>query len=203
MKKSNKKSKTEQEPMNLPTDFEVKGASIADDLCNYSIHVTSGAGVGKHNVKGEGIVDEDMKIAFSRFNVHLAIIDGVYKHKGIEIDKINKFHNHDITNDYTVSGFKMNGEEDNLSIVLIGSKHVANGIMDMETPKIMLDHTGGYEFFKELKAASENAIKEVELYIGGKCTMPEEDEGTNPNQVTLHDAIEEAEKEKEFSSGKV
>ncbi len=196
MKKSKQKNQT-TEPMGIKVfEFEVKGASILDDQCNYSIHVTSGAGVGKHNnVKGEGIVDEDMKIAFSKFNVHLAIIDAVYKHKGIEIDKISKFHTHEITTDYTVTGFKMNGEEDNLSIVLVGSKHVPMGIMPIDTPKIMLDHTGGYEFFKDLKAAAETAMKEVELYIGGKCTLLEDSETGNPKQITLGDAIAEAEME--------
>lgn len=187
--------KKEKFKMNLATEFEVKGATITDDICNYSIHVTSGAGLGKHTVKGEGIIDEDMKIAFSRLNVHLAIADDVFKHKGIEIDKLNKFHNHDVTNDYTVTGFKMTGEEDNLAIVIIGRKNVALGHMEIDSPKIMLDAGGGYEFYKELKAAAEKAIEEVELYIGGKCTMPEAKETSDPNQLKITDAIEEAEEE--------
>lgn len=193
MKKS--KQTTETEPMNGSKHFAVTGAKITDDICNYNIHVTAGAGLGKHAVKGEGIVDEDMKIAFSKFNVHLAVIDGVFKHKGIEIEKLSKFHNHEVTNDYTVSGFKMSGEEDNLSIELSGSKYAPYGQIEFPTPKIMLDATGGYPFYKELKAASETAIKEVELYIGGKFTPVESTEPYNPKQVTLGDAIAEAEME--------
>src|SRR5690348_9823198 len=88
-------------------NFEVKSASINDGICHYSIHVKEGIAIGTHNVKGEGIVDADMEIAFSKLNVHLAIIDGVYKHKGIEIEKLGKFYNHEITNEYTVSSFKL------------------------------------------------------------------------------------------------
>lgn len=193
--------KKEKKQMIKQTNFEVKGAKIADDLCNYNIHVTDGAGIGKHTVKGEGIVDEDMKIAFSKFNVHLAIIDGVFKHKKIEIDKVSKFHNHDVTNDYTVTGFKIDGEEDNLSIVLTGSKNVSLGEMPLDTPKVMLDNMGGYQFWRELKAAAEDAIREVELYIDGKCTPVEPVEKENPKQIKLGDAIEEA--EKEFESARV
>lgn len=174
-------------------DFEVKSASINDDICHYSIHVKEGIAIGTHNVKGEGIVDEDLKIALSKLNVHLAIIDGVFSHKGIEIDKVNKFHNHETTQDYTVSGFKLKGEEDNLSIVLIGSKHVFNGRMDMETPKIALDNMGGYQFHKELKAATEQAILEVELYIKGKYTLIDPPEEKNSKQMTIDDGIAEVE----------
>lgn len=197
MKNKNKKG-TKNNPIEITaTDsslsYEVIGANIVDELCNYSMHVAKGNGIGKHTVKGEGIIDEDMRIAFSKFNVHLAIIDGVFRHKSIEIDKLNKFHTHEITTDYTVTGFKLNGEEDNLSIVLIGFKHVATGTMEMETPRVPLDNMGGYEFHKELKAASEVAIQEVELYINGKYTLRNPKPEDNADQLTIGAAIEEAE----------
>jgi hypothetical protein len=180
-------------------DFEVKGASIIDGICHYSIHVRRGMGIGTHNVKGEGIVDVDMEIAFSKLNVHLAIIDGVFKHKEIDIDKVSKFHKHEITAEYTVNSFKINGEEDNLSVILNGSKHVANGQMDLKTPKIILDNMGGYQFYKELKDSVDNAKLEVELYIKGKFTPVEPPEESNPKQLTIGAAIEEA----ELAAGKV
>jgi hypothetical protein len=64
--------KKKEEAIIEAKDFEVKGANIKDDICHYNIHVKAGMGIGTHNVKGEGIVDDDMKVAFNKLNVHLA-----------------------------------------------------------------------------------------------------------------------------------
>jgi hypothetical protein len=63
---------------------EITSAAIKDDFCNYSYEVVQGIGSGDtHSVKGSGIIEDDLRNAFAKLNVHLAIMDNVYKHAGI------------------------------------------------------------------------------------------------------------------------
>jgi hypothetical protein len=185
VKKVNKKKKDEE--VIAPKPQQVTGGKISDDFCHYSYKVKEGVGLGSHNVKGKGIVDEDMKIAFSRFNAHLACLDDVFKRSNIQMDNIDSYHSHEITNLYTVTGFQMKGSEEAPSIILIGTKYsdTAGGHIDIKTPKINLDRGAFYQWYNELKEAADKAISEVEQYIAGKYTLPKDDKDENPNQLTI------------------
>jgi hypothetical protein len=77
--------------------ISITGAEIKDDFCHYSYEIISGKPAGfTHNVKGTGIIDDDMRTAFSKLNVHLAVIDDVFKHSDITIGDIDKMHNDDL-----------------------------------------------------------------------------------------------------------
>ncbi len=105
MATSKKKEETETPQTK---EFEITSAQIKDDFCNYSFEVLKGNGLGDtNNVKGKGIVDVDMHKAFNRFNVHLAFIDDIFTHNNVELVDIDQHHGDDLTNLYSVSGFKI------------------------------------------------------------------------------------------------
>lgn len=170
-------------------NYEIIGAQIKDDYCNYTFEIKSGVGIGDtHNVKGSGIVEGDMHEAFGKFNVHLACIDDVFKHSGIDFERIDEVAMHELTNTYHVTGFKIKGGKDNESIILIGSKHVseAGGRIEIQTPKIPLDNFSSYKWYNELKEVADGARLEVALYKEGKYILADEPEPLpDPNQTAL------------------
>jgi hypothetical protein len=176
--------------------FTIKEASLKDDFCNYKFEILRGVGSGDtHSVNGSGIIEDDMRDAFARLNVHLATIDDVFKLSGIELDNIDDFHNHELTSHYHVTGFKIKGSKENESIILIGSKFVgtAGGRIELATPKIPLDNLSSYQWYNELKKAADDAREEVELYKEGKYTAVEEkEEKPNTRQLTIGDEIKQA-----------
>lgn len=161
--------------------FSITEASIKDDFCTYSYEITKGVGLGRtHKVEGKNsgsIIDDDMRTAFSKFNVHMAAIDDVFKHSGIEIENIDDEHGHELTGLFHVTGFKIKGGKDNESIELIGNKYVSGGgRFDLTSPKTPLDNLSSYAWFKELKQVVNKARLEVQLYDGGKYTKAAEEE---------------------------
>lgn len=167
--------------------FAITSAAIADDFCNYGFEVLSGVNTGDVNtVKGKGIIDEDLRDAFQALNVHLAAIDDAFA--DTDESDIERLTNDEIAAKYYVTGFKIKGSEDDESIVLIGTKQVSasHDRMSLVSPKVPLK-LSSYKFADQLKEAADKARLEVELYRGGKCTVPEEGE-ENPNQLTIADA---------------
>ena len=167
-----KKKEPEVKPL------EIIGANIKDDFCNYEYLILEGVGKNdKVNVKGTGIILDDMRDAFSAFNVHLACIDDVFKHSGTEIESINKLRSHELTQLFHVTGFKVKGSTENQTVILIGSKYVSSsgGRIEIETPRIPLDSTSSYAWHKELKKAVDAACQEVEEYKAGKYTIVQDD----------------------------
>lgn len=165
--------------------YTIATVQIKDGFCNYSYNIIKGIGTGDtHTVKGSGIVKDDMRTAFNKLNVHLAFMDDIFKHAGIEVDDIDTLHNDELTLLYTVTGFKIKGDEDNESIVLMGTKYVSGGggRIEMETPKVALDNLSSYVWYNELKAAAAAARLEVALYKEGKYDSPEVDEEEEKKQ---------------------
>lgn len=156
--------------------YNIMSAAIEDDLCTYSFEVTEGIGMGDtHGVKGRGIIKDSMKEAFSKFNVHMAFIDDVFRHSGVEVTDIESLHGHEHTFLYVVTGFKIKGSGDSEQIVLIGTKHInAGGRIKLETPKISIDQYSSYRWYNELKAAADKAREEVALYKEGNYLIMEE-----------------------------
>jgi hypothetical protein len=157
-------------------DLVILGAKISDDFCSYSYKYLTGPqrNVPQDAKKGIYIIDKDMKYAFARFNVHLACIDDLFKIGKVEVADIDMFHDHDFTQLIEVTEFKIFGDQDNETIVLIGTKHVSsNNRIKVESYKIPLDSLSSYKWYNELKDAADVARKEVQLYMDGKYTIPE------------------------------
>ena len=178
--------------------FEITKASIVDDLCNYSYEIIEGEGLGDtHDVKGKGIIMDDMQNAFIELNVHFATLDDVFKHNGIEITDIDLLRNHDLTFLYNVHGLAIKGSKESESVVLMGTKHshTAHGRIKWETPKIPMDNLSFYKWYNELKEAVDRVRLEVALYKNGKYTPveePEENEKENAKQTKLEFGKEDA-----------
>jgi len=189
-----------QEVLHGTKGFRITSAKIKDDFCDYSFERTEGVGKGDvHKVSGKGIIDDDLKVAFTILNAHLSVVDDVFKHSDIEIDNIDKMHNHELVGNYHVSGIKIKGEVDNESISIVGTKHVScGGRISIETPSINMDSLSSYPWYNELKSASDKIRMEVELYIGGKYTEVDEEEKVNPKQMTIADS-----EDFDISQGKV
>lgn len=187
-------------------------ASIKDDFCHYKYEVISGKDAGfEHTVKGKGIISDDLRNALSKLNVHLAVIDDVYKHSGVGIESISTMHNDDLALLYRVTGFEIKGGDDNAAIIFIGDKYLSTGSrMDLKSPKVMMDNLSGYKWYNELKEAADLCREEVALYHYGKYTpvIKEEDEDDDEDQGSLFDksqtgdAVTE-EKEEDFENAKV
>lgn len=184
--------------------FVIKKAMIKDGFCNYKFEVISGVHTGDtHNVTGKALVKDDLHTAFSRLNVHVAIIDDVFKHSKIEVTDIESINNHELVGLYQVEGFEVKGSIDDESVILTYRKHVseAGGWEEITTPKIVLDNLSSYSWTDDLRDAVNGAREEVYLYaFKGKCIPVEKDEPEdNPNQMTIDQNINE----EEFEGAKV
>jgi hypothetical protein len=172
-------------------DYIIIEASIKDDFCDYSYEVQKGVGKGRvHKVEGKKskmIISDDMREAFSKMRVHLAVLAGVFKQSDIEIEDIDTMHSHELSFLFTISGFQIKGSKENESVILIGTmfSETASGRFELKTPRIALDNLSSYKWHNELKAAVDKAREEVELYDQGKYTLHEEEEDPKYQQLTI------------------
>lgn len=188
-----KGKKTKEEPQE-GKPFEFISAKIRDGFCDYKYKILIGPGKGNvHSVVGEGIIDNDLAKAFSKFNAHLAYSDEVFRTAGIEVNNTEEIENNDLTDKYNVTGFIIKGKKENESIILIGTKHsmVLGDHLEMKTSKINITGHTIYQWYNELKEAADLVRFEVEQYHNGKCTYPEEGESIDANQLTIesHEAV--------------
>jgi hypothetical protein len=170
-------------------EVEIKGATINDALCSYSYELLKGPTKGDTlNRKGAHIVHDDLQITFDKLDVFLAHLDDAYT-GNTNTTPLSELESEVETEKYYVTGFKISGVEENKSVILQGWKEVDNGIIKFETPKIK--YSSAYLYLSDLKERVQNAIDEVEKYMGGK-TAPQEDS----NQVHMDFASEDAAFEK-------
>jgi hypothetical protein len=170
-------------------EVEIKGATINDALCSYSYELLKGPTKGDTlNRKGAHIVHDDLQITFDKLDVFLAHLDDAYT-GNTNTTPLSELEEEVETEKYYVTGFKISGVEENKSVILQGWKEVDNGIIKFETPKIK--YSSAYLYLSDLKERVQNAIDEVEKYMGGK-TAPQEDS----NQVHMDFASEDAAFEK-------
>lgn len=164
--------------------LRITAVSLKDDFCDYSYEITNLVGIGNiHNVKGKGIIDEDLRTAFNRLNVHLGVIDGKF---GI-VEQVEDLRNDEDVALYNVTGIKMRGSSEDESVILTGTKFCPNisGRIDLTTAKIALKDFSAYKPWMELQEDIELIRKEAELYHGGKCTSTEV-KVEDPNQKEFH-----------------
>lgn len=174
--------------------LRIMGATMSAGACPYSYEEMKGVREGdESSVKCKKHFTDDMTNAFKEFNVHLAVIDDVFKHSETKFDNISQLINDPLTGLYEVHGFKIKGSREDESIILMGSKYVGVGSwMSLETPKIPIDNLPSYPWHNELKTAADRVRKEVELYRQGKYVI-EEPEVKNPKQLTITSVISETE----------
>jgi hypothetical protein len=173
-------------------DVEIRGAAIKDALCDYTYELLKGPTKGDVlSHKGVHIIHDDLQGAFEKMNVFLADLDDAYTgHK--DSSTIEDLEEEIETENYSVTGFKISGVEENRSVILIGFKQVRAGSIKFETPKVKLD--GNYNYLHQLKTRLYDLIEEVEKYRNGKAA-PQDD----PNQT--HMSFEE--EDNAFENAKV
>lgn len=191
--------------------YKIVSAKIVDGFCHYGVEVVEGVGLGDKipTVKGAGLYDPDMGNAFGKLHVHLACIDDAFKLSEVAIDDIDKFHAHEITSLFHVTGIKIVGSDENEAVVITGSKHISctGGRIEISTPRIPIDELSSYKWHNELKSLVDRIREEVALYKEGKYTLAEsEDEeehlshrekGKRIKQRTIGEEIAERMKEQE------
>lgn len=193
------------------TAYIITAAALKDGFCHYTFEITEGKGVGDtHQVKGNGLFLDDLRHAFGKLNVHMACIDDVFKHSGIEIEDIDMYHTDDLASLYNVTGIKIKGGKENESVILLGNKYVssAGGRIELASPKIPIDNLSSYKWYNELKTAVDEIRREVKLYKEGKYTAVEEEEAEdNPKQMKITDMMnndtEGDDDDSEFSNSRV
>jgi|GEM_PF-4044604 len=168
-------------------EFIIKSATIKDGFLQYSFEPLKGVAKGDiHNVKGAAIIHEDLSNAMGRIAVHLANIDDAFHKAKVRFKDIDALHDHDLTDNYRVSGFVIKGGDDDEKVQIFGSKHVTigGGRIELKSPAIAINNFSSYKWWNELKAEVDNVRKEVEEYMNGKCT-PVADEDEDPAQVRV------------------
>jgi hypothetical protein len=166
LKKANEQSKP----------YEITAAAIRDGYCDYTLVVKKGQGIGTHKIKGEGLITDDLRNVFAKLNVHLAIVDDIFKHSGFEFDTISEVENSEFANLYDVVGITLKGEDENLSCVLKGTKYVSQTggeRQHIDSAKIHIGSGAFYKWYNELNETINEVKQEVEAYHNGKYTLPE------------------------------
>jgi len=182
-------------------DYDIIGATLKDDFCNYTVRTNTGQMEGEEGTfKGPLIISDDLRNAFNRLKVHLAVIDDAFNLSLTEINNIDEEHNHEFTHHYDVSGFKIKGADENIQVSLIGSKHLNTvlGRMACVTPNILLAAGTDYKWYNELLTEIENCQKEVALYKEGKGMRPDNGQSKeDPAQTKITDDDQQEVKEEE------
>jgi hypothetical protein len=167
-------------------ELVIKSCVLKDDKPVYSFEKLKNPGKGDtENVKGAALVVPDMHKAFKKLNVHLACIDDAFKNADIQFESISKMHSEDLTQLYSVYGFKIKGKKDDEKVSLIGKKYLSvGGYGEIETPEVLMAEFSAYKWWNELKTAIDKCRHELELYRDGKCEVVEEIVD-DPSQIAL------------------
>jgi len=187
-------------------DYEIFKADLKDGKCNYKYYVLNGTEKGNtHGVDSEHVAEEALPQAFKKLNVHFAAICGAFNFSKIEIDDIDKFHEHDLTALYEVTGFEMGGTIDTPKIKLVGSAYmdVARTRIEIKTKNITLDALAGYKWYNELLQASKDCQLEVALYKEGYYVPVEDEDAEDERQGDLFNQAENGELVDDLAAGKV
>lgn len=153
--------------------YIITSAKIAEMKCSYGYEFKEGATAGDKipNRKGENLIHEDLKNAFNELTPHLAILDDAFK----LLPKVKTFEDkakHNAVDGYYITGFKVQGTDENVGYILIGDKSVEYGAIGFETPKVT--SASGYPFYSQLREAIEHVRSEVLLYMDGKCEIEDD-----------------------------
>lgn len=173
--------------------YDIMGAQLKDGYCNYDVKVVLGQMNGERStVNGPLIVSQDLREAFRRLNVHLAIIDQAFAHAKEDVQNIAGARPHELVYEYMVDAIKIKGADERIKVSIAGTKALStvSGRMKCETPYILLDAGTDYKWYNELLEDVENLRREVELYREGKGEQPErrvKKSKKNKNQTAITD----------------
>ena len=147
--------------------FQITSATIKDEVCEYGYEVLQGPQQGSKipKCKGSFNVHEDMIAAFQNLDIHLADSEDAFDYVFPPEVYLEQLVEHELAGKFSVCGFRISGSDENLSYTLIGHKICKVGYMALESEKLQKNN---YRFFEDLKAAINNAVAEVELYMNGK-----------------------------------
>jgi PAS domain S-box-containing protein len=104
-----------------------------------------------------------------KIDKHMACIDLAFKLSGTEFTDIEQVENNELTAMYAVSAFSLSGGEDNLSVVITGTKQLMFGRVKLRTPKIEITENSSYMWHEDLLNCINTLRREVQLYHEGKC----------------------------------
>lgn len=150
-------------------DVEIKGASLKDELCNYSYELLTGKTRGDElGRKGVHLIHEDLNNAFQELDIFMMHLDDYFKNDATVNNQTHlaTLEESEDLNRYHVTGFKISGFDENKSVILSGWKAVQKGIIKFAAPKIKLE--SDYLYIEELNQRLFKVIEEVELYMDGK-----------------------------------
>lgn len=153
--------------------YIITSALIREMKCSYGYEFREGATAGDKvpTRKGENLIHEDLRNAFEELKPHLAILDDAFK----LLPKVKTFEDkaqHEIVEGYYITGFKVQGSDENVGYILIGDKHVEQGAIGFETPKIT--SASGYPYYSQLRESIEHVRNEVLQYMNGKCEIEDD-----------------------------
>jgi hypothetical protein len=177
-------------------ELEIKNAGIKDMQCSYGYELLTGKTKGDIiGRKGIHVVHDDLNNAFSNLDIFLAHIDDVFSSDDAVNNQthLSTLEERDEVINYVVSAFKITGVEESKSVILSGTKTVAQGDITFSTPKIKLG--GSYLYIEELELRLNSLIQEVEAYMDGK-TAPQYEQSSM-------DFESFAEEDNSFEQGKV
>lgn len=177
-------------------ELEIKNAGIKDMQCSYGYELLTGKTKGDIiGRKGIHVVHDDLNDAFANLDIFLAHIDDVFSSDTTVNNQthLSTLEDRDEVVNYVVSGFKITGVEESKSVILSGTKTVAQGDITFSTPKIKLG--GSYLYIEELQWRLDALIQEVEAYMDGKTAPQYEQE-----EMKFEDFAEE---DAAFENGKV
>lgn len=172
--------------------YTIVSAVIKEDLCNYGYEIKNGVCSGDKipTRKGSKVIHNDMRDAFRKLNVHLAFIDDAFK--SVVVESIEDASEYELVSNYSVTGFKVAGNEENEGFIISGEKWVTHGSISLnDMPKIT--RATNYRFYDDLKDAIEHAIIEVEAYMNGKSGEVESEQGEFDFKDEPEDEFAEAE----------
>lgn len=174
--------------------YRILNATLKDGFVNYGYEITEGIGLGDiHNVKGKGIIKSDLEEAWSEMNIHLALMDDIFKTGKVKFTSIEEIKVHEFALLFQTTGFKIAGAFDSESIILTGTKYIKGlGRNDINTTKVVLDNLSSYKHYAELKYTIGWVRDEICLYKEGKYTPVEtedEAEKEDPKQGKIFDNV--------------
>ncbi|PUZ25047.1 hypothetical protein DCC81_12090 [Chitinophaga parva] len=161
--------------------IEVRSGKLSGIFCHYEyLHTVAENTKNKIGVKSEVPMHEDLPRAFSKLNVHLAVVCEEIRPDEIpDIDDLPVWDaDPDLTesdqdplavrlNRFHVTAFQISGTGENEGVILTGSKRLSTGeLVSLQTPVVRWKSE--YAFTNELHIAVFDLVTEIEEYNSGK-----------------------------------
>ncbi|RFM30057.1 hypothetical protein [Deminuibacter soli] len=162
----------------VKSPIQIMSAALKDEFCNYTYdHLVAPNTTNTVNIKSSVLVHDDLKKAFARLNVHLAVIcEEIDPLDVLDIEDIAEYdssmHNEESmefkVSRFTVTSFKIDGTGENEGVTLAGHKRLKTGdYLKLDTPKTKW--INDYPFINELRVVIDDLRAEVDKYMHGKA----------------------------------